>query len=123
MKRAVRIDQAAAVLGKDAMVRIIRDWRWSLAAVIALLALIAIPIGCSQLRPQSPPAAISAIGPIVRVLIVERKPEIQLAANVPPTVRIGERHSSKTEPLRQHRHDPSPLVYRLDDWQCIRRQG
>lgn len=79
------------------MSMIIRDWRWSLIAVAALLALIAWPGGCSQLQdqPSRPGEAISP-QPVIRVRIQESKPEALLSAGQPPLIRT----SSNRKPRR-----------------------
>ncbi len=76
---------------------IIRDWRWSAAAVIALLVLIAWPVGCSQLQdaPSKPAESLQSESGI-RVRILESKPEALLSAIQPPLVRT----SSSRNPRR-----------------------
>lgn len=66
------------------MGKYLRDWRWSAAAALILLALIVIPIGCSTLRPAPVDSIAVKPEPVIRVLIHEEKPEALLSAEQPP---------------------------------------
>lgn len=66
------------------MAKYLRDWRWSAAAALVLLAVIAVPIGCRTLQPAPIDQPRPASEPVIRVLIQVEKPEATLAAEQPP---------------------------------------
>jgi stage II sporulation protein D len=81
-----------------------------LICVCAFLALSLIPSGCGQNQNH---AALPSGAPMVRVLIVENRQHIDLAASTPPTVRVG---NGTAQRLELPHNTPVGVFYTAAGW-------